>query len=400
MTDRLPRAVLAAGIAAGLVHAATFPLRNPAQVAVATDVYHHAAAAALAGGDLYAVAPPAHPDFRFLYPPVVGAVMLPYGVVGPTGAYAVQTALSLASLAVLGGVLVRTAERFTTLGRTDRALVVGYAVAAPPAVTNLVMGQVNPQLAVGLAAVVLLAERNREGAAAGALAVVATVKPFLAPVGAWLLRRRPSRALGGAAAVGVGLGLAGLAALGPAATTTYLTGTLPRAAATGTFAGPADPRAPYLTVRRALAAVAPGLPAAARLPVAVAVVAPVVVAANRRATNRRTRLAAYQVTVLGVLVLFPLEPFYLQLAAFPLVALCYALEGWPRRLVCAGTLVLSVPATLPVVETWLSALPAWLAEGVLAVAEPVFAVALPAMAGIWLVVAGCLLAQRQPTTPA
>jgi len=386
------RLVLAAGIAAGLVHAVTFPRLKPAQVAVATDVYHHAARAALAGGDLYAVTPPDHPGFRFLYPPVVAVLFLPYGPLGAAGAYAVQTALNLASLLALGVVLARTAGAFVSLEPIDRVLIVGYTVASVPAVTNTVMGQVNPQLAVGLAGVVLLAEQNRTAAAGALLAAVATVKLFLAPVGVWLLRRRPSPAVGGAVVTGLGLAAVGLLALGPEATVTYLIETLPREATTRPFADGPDPEAPYLTVRRQLAVLAPGLPDAARLPVAAAAVAPVVVAATRASGDRRVDLAAVQVVVLAVLVLFPLEPFYLVLATFPLLALVYAVDGVPRALLLGGVVAFSVPVSLGTLETWLSLLGISGSFGqiALAVLEYAFAFALPAMVGVWAVVAGCL----------
>ena len=49
MASRGPRLVLAVGVAVGVVNLVAFPLARPEQVAFATDVYYHAARAALAG---------------------------------------------------------------------------------------------------------------------------------------------------------------------------------------------------------------------------------------------------------------------------------------------------------------------------------------------------------------
>lgn len=400
---RAVRAVLAAGILAGVATLVGLPRADPAQLGLATDVYYHAGRAALAGGDVYAAAPPAHPGYRFLYPPVVVTAVLPHALAGsPAGAYALQAALNLLTAAALAGLLVRTVERARgPLPRVDRLLIAGYAVVSPGVATTLVLGQVNLQLALAVAVGVLAVERSREAAGGVAFALAATVKLFPALVGVWLARVRAWRAILAATATGVGLLLAGAALFGPDLTVAYLTVTLPAEASVGAFAGGPAPGAPYATIRRQLAVLAPWLPAAWLLPAGALVLAPVVAAGSRSVRTRRDRLVALAATLLATLTLFPLEPFYIALALFPLVPLSYLLDpGRTRRLYLAGLLFVSVPVTLRVVEVWLGLLapPAAVAATIRGAARTVFAFVLPPTAGIWLLLAACVRYQHRRAT--
>ncbi|MFB6295225.1 MAG: glycosyltransferase family 87 protein [Halobacteriales archaeon] len=399
MDWRGPRLVLAAGILAGLFQAVFLPRVNPEQLAIATDVYHHAAAAALSGGDPYAVTPPDHPGFRFLYPPVVLAVLLPYGPLGPDLAYAAQTGVNLLTIGAITVLLVRTVEiGGVDLPRIDRLLVAGFAFGSAGMVTNLVNGQVNPQLVLGIAGGAVLLERGREAHSGVAFALAATVKLFPALLGAWLLRARAWRAIGAAVATGLGGLVLGVLVWGPDLTATYVTVALPREASTATFAGGADPTAPQMTVRRQIAFLAPWLSGSLLFPVAVTVLAPVVLAASRTMATLRDRLVALQATLLATLSLFSLEPFYLSLAVFPVVPLLYLLEGrWPRRLFFLGALVAFVPVTLSTVEVWIETLSTGpgVAATLRSVARTAFAFALPPTYGVWLMLAGCVAHQNR-----
>lgn len=396
---RGPRVVLVVGILAGLGQLVLLPRTSPAQVALATDVYHHAAAAALSGGNAYTVTPPAHPGYYFLYPPMILVALLPYGLLSPGIAYAIQTALNLLTTAALAVILLWTIERAgVDLSRLDRALVVGFTFLSVGSVTNLINGQVNPQLALGVAAGVLLLERGREALSGITLAAVATVKLFPALLGAWLLRRRAWRTIIAAVATGVSLFVLGVALLGPDATVSYLTEALPREASTGRFVGGGDPEASQMTIRRQVGFLVPWLPGSALLPVGVIVLAPVVLAAYRRMETLRDRLVALQATWLATLILFPFEPFYLSLALFPTVPLLYVIEGrWSRRLFLVGALVAFAPLSFSTVEMVIGSgvAPEAVTSMALDFSRTAFSFALPPMYGVWLMLGGCVAFQNR-----
>jgi hypothetical protein len=394
-----PRIVLALGLLAGIGQAITLARLQPEQVTLATDVYYHATEAALGGGDPYSVTPPDLPAYYFLYPPVVLGAMLPYGLLDPETVYAVQTAANLLTTAAIALVLLRTIERGgVDPGRADAALVVAFAFGSTGAVTNLLNGQVNPQLALGIAGGVLLVERGRETLAGVVLAAVATVKLFPAVVGAWLLRRRAWRAVGAAVATGCGLMLLGIVAFGPDLTAAWVTDALARESSVGTFEGGPDPGSNKVTIRRQIAFLAPRVPGGWLLPVGAVVLAPVVVAASRTMETFQDRLIALQATLLAMLILVPLEPFYFSLAVFPAVPLLYLVEGrWPRRLYVVGFLLAAVPVTMSSLTVWIDtlSLSPGVADAITSVAGGVFAFALPPMYGIWLMFGACVLYQHR-----
>ncbi|MFB6072308.1 MAG: glycosyltransferase family 87 protein [Halobacterium sp.] len=387
---RGPRLLLAVGVLAGLGNAVVFPATHPEQVALASDVYYAAGRAALHGRGLY-VGP------GFLYPPPVVALFVPHAVLGdPVLAFALQTAVNLACLAGVAVVAVRLAERAgAALAPVDRALVVAFAVASPLPVVNLVNGQVNPVLALAVGAGVLALEADRRAAGGAAFGFAALVKLFPALVGAWLLRRRAWRAIAAATAAGVLALLAGVLVFGPGAYETYVTDVLTGQMSSGSFPDGPDPTAPYATVRRQLALLAPGLSGAGLLAASLAVVAPAVAAANRRVATLTDRLVALQGTLSGVLLAFPLEPFYRVLAFATLLPLLYLLDGRSRRLLLAGALLVAVPVAYAAVALLadLAVLPPSVSAVVLDAARAVFSVVLPPTVGSWLVLAGCVTHQ-------
>lgn len=396
---------MAVAILFGIENGVGLARTQPEQVSLATDVYYHAARAALKGGDFYAVTPPGLDGYHFLYPPVVMLPLLLYGLLGdPTLAYAVQTALNLLTGAALALVMVRTVERAgVELTRLDRGLIAGFTFLSAASAVTLVLGQVNLQLALAFALGAVWIERDREIAAGAVLAAAATVKLYPALVGAWLVRRRAWRTVAAATATGLGLLALGLVAFGPGPTEVFFTETLPGEMSVGTFADGPDPGAPFMTVRRQLAVVAPWIPGAAMFPAAMLVMTPVVLASYRTFEHAVSRLVGLHVTILAILSVIPLEPFYLSLALFPMVPLLYLLDAGPvdpgcaRPLYLAGALVAAIPVTLAGIEATLSVLPVpgAVSGAILAAAPPVLSFALPPTFGVWAMLGACALYQHR-----
>jgi hypothetical protein len=382
-SPRLPRVLLAVGVVLGLGTLVALPATRPQQLGLAASVYTHAAEAAVAGEPFYGVAPPGLPGYRFVYPPVVMLAFLPAGLVGDAGVtFVALVALSLAAGLAVARLVSREIERAGhELTAVDRWLIAGFCCLSSYAAPTLVNGQLNLLLGFGLAAGLGAAERTRRDVGGAVLAVPATVKLFPAAVGLYLLRRRRLRAVQAAIATGLALGLFGLVAFGPDASFAYLTSVLPGEVQSGALAGdPLDHS--FLTVRRQLAALP--LPPSWLPALAVAVVAPFVAVAYRRVESRLDRWFALFATLVGTLLVLPLEGLYFPLLVFPLVPLCYLTPARrPRALLAAGTVLTLLgitPATLDVLAA--SALPG--AEAIVAAAEPVFRVILPGTVGMWL----------------
>jgi hypothetical protein len=383
--------VLAAAVLSGLIAVVVFPRENPDQVALASDVYYAAGRAVLDGQPIY--------DVGFLYPPPVAVAFLPNALLGDTTlAYAYQIVVGVLALAVVAVVGIRLAERAgATLGRTDRALVALAVVGSPASVVNLVNGQVNPVLAAFVAVGALAFESNREWASGAAFAAAALLKVFPALVGAWLLRQRAWRAVAAATAVGVGVLLAGLPVFGVDPYETFATTVLTGEANVATFPDGPDPDEPYATVRRQLAAVAPGLSGARLLAVSLAVLAPFVAAANRVTATVTDRLVGLHAVLTGILVAFPLEPFYAVLAYPTLVPLLYALDGTPRGLFLVGSLLTIAPFALSDVAlvASLPVVPQAVGDAAVGAAETVFTYARVPTFGAFVTFAACALQQHR-----
>jgi hypothetical protein len=383
-SPRRTRVLLALGILFGLGTLVSLPALRPEQLGLAARVYTTAAEAAVAGEPFYGVAPAGLPGYRFVYPPVVMLAALPAGLVGSaTLTFVVLTAVSLAAGLGIAWLAIRETERAgLDLARSDRWLIAGFCCLSSYAAPTLVNGQLNLLLGLGLATGLVATERERATPGGAILALPATVKLFPATVGCYLLRRRRFRAVAAAIAAGLGLALVGLIAFGPDASLTYLTSVLSGEVQSGAFA--ADPLDHgFLTVRRQLAALLPVPPA--WLPaIAVAVVAPIVALSYRRVEGRLDRWFAVLATLVGTLLVLPLEGLYFPLLLFPLVPVLYHTPaGRTRRLLVAGTVLTLLgitPATLEALSA--SGLP--LSTGVVAVAEPIFRVILPGTVGMWL----------------
>jgi hypothetical protein len=399
---RSARIVLALGIGLGLYTLVTMPTVRPEQVGLATRVYAVAAETALAGEPFYGVAPAGLSGYTFVYPPVVLLAFLPYGLLGDaTLAFLLQTCLTLAAGIVLARLLLGVVERAgVELHRLDRVLVAGFVLLSVHTAPTLVNGQVNLVLGLLVAVGFLAAARDRAGLGGAALGLAATVKLFPAAFGASLLRRRDWRTLLAATATGVGLLVLGLVVFGPETTATYLTSVVPSETKTGQLA--ADPLAhDYLTVRRQLAVllgdVAPDL-----VPVvAIAVVAPLVAITYRYAGTHEDRLLAILATVVGTLLVLPLEGLYFPLLYYPLVPLLYLLPaGRSRLLLLVGTVLTFVNATPLGVRAFLDSglLGPALADVVEGLTLPVFRVILPATVGMWFLLAAAVYWQLRGRT--
>ncbi len=389
---RSTRLVLALGIAAGLATLVALPLTRPDQVGLATRVYTRAAEAVLAGEPFYEVAPAGLAGYHFVYPPVVILAVLPYGLLGDaTLAFALQTAVTLVAGLGLTRLLLDALERAGLVPtRQDRLLVGGFVLLSVHTAPTLVNGQVNLVLGLLVAVGLVAAERGRQVAGGAALALAATVKLFPATLGVYLLRERRLRAVAAALATGLGLLALGVVALGPEATETYLTDVLPAEAKTGALA--ADPLAhDYLTVRRQLAAV--GIPAGLIPAGGLAVVAPLVAVTFRRLETRADRLVATLATLVGTLLVLPLEGLYVPLVYYPLVPLLYLLPaGRSRRLLLAGTVLTMVNLTPAGVRAVVDSgvLGPAVGTAVETVSMPLFRVILPATVGLWLLLAAAV----------
>lgn len=391
---RSTRLLLATGVVAGIWSGATLAVTQPEQLTLASDVYYHAARAALAGEDFYATTPPGLPGYRFIYPPVVMLGFLPHALLGsPAAAYALQTTLNLLAIAGISWVLLDAlGRRDVPIDRADRWLVVGFVAAGSWSTGQLVMGQTTLWLALAVAVGLAALERCRDGRAGVAVALAALVKLFPATIGLWFLRQRRYRAVGTALATGLGGLLLGVVVFGPDVTHQYLAEILVERFRGQTFDGVPDPTRNHVTVRRQLAFVLGG-GSPLITPLAFAVVGLPVAVCYRDVSTDVRRLTAVLATLVGTLLVLPLQSLYFSLLLYPAVLLAFALPGSRARfLFVAGTLATFVSLDPSGVATLLGATPNWLATPVVAASREVFSVVLPPTVGMWLVLAGCVAA--------
>lgn len=384
--DAGARAVLAAGVLAGLAYLAYVALWRPSAVALDYRVYHAAGEAVLAGRRVYGVDLVAGPVGSYYYAPVTLPAFAALALLPLRVGFAVWTAVTVAAGLALAWLLVRVTERHVALSRVDHALIAAFVLLSVHAAPSLVYGQTNHLVALALAAgFVLAASRPWSGGAS--FAGAAAVKAFPAVAGVWLLRRRAYAALGAAVASGLGLLVAGLA-LGPARTRRYVTEAMvPRF-----LEGSADvaPGADLVTLRRPLAALFPGHPLVVSAG-AVLLVVPVVAYLYRDLSGPRDRLVAVYGILAATLLALPSLVLYLPVLYFPLVVLLYVLDGRARALVLAGTALTLVSLRLPDLRRLL----ALAGADVPAPVAAAFGVATPPLLGLLLTLAGCVAYRRR-----
>ena len=413
------RVVLLVGILAGLGNVVLVPFANPSQFMLASDVYLYAADAWLAGESIYETAPPDRPGYHYLYPPITILGFLPHALLGSElASFAIQTLLNLGFGIALAAVIWRAlARRTVAITTTDRVLLVGFVLLSAHSAITLLNGQVTIPLAFALAVGFDALDRQRESTAeptgksssthdgtrssrvglhretlAGvAFALAALLKVFPALVGLWLLRLRAWRGVVAALVTGLG-GLAlGAVLLGPDLTVTYLEDVLLARYEEESFAGRPDPMDSTDGVQRQLAALGVGSPIGTVL--AVAILAPAVLALYRRIDTDTRRQAALLGTLVATLLFFPLQPLYFPLLAFPLVLLLYLLPpGHPRTILVIGTLVSFLRPSYDMVAEFVVGLP--VPEGVetvlLTATEALFTFVLLPTVGLWLLLVACL----------
>lgn len=409
------RAVLASGILLGVVVLAAMALERSHMLAANFEVYRVAAEAALAGEDFYAVAPDRFPDFYYLYPPITIVPFLPFAFVGLPAGFAIHTALEIGVGLALAWVIVRWIDRHRSLERLDRVLVAGFVVGSIHAVPSLVYGQVNLRMALLVGVGLFLLERSRgcdpiggadsagtsggrwtsarlETVAGIALAGAALLKVFPAAIGVWLLRLRAWRAVAGALVTGLG-GLAlGAAVFGTGATRTFfLEALLPRDDADA-FVGGLDPTASYVTVRRPLSALFPGLEPVATTALAAALLLVPLAYVYTRMETPVDRLLGAHATVVAIFVFFPSYPLYYVLAFATLVpALYLAVDPLARRLLVAGALLANVVLLGGTLESIVAAVPPGIGDPLGTIGFAALTVSTPVLAGSLVMLAGCVV---------
>lgn len=396
------RVVLVVGVLFGLAYLAYTFTTAADEVALDFEVYYFAAEAVLDGGPLYGVSPVGVGYLVYAYPPLTVLAFLPFTLLPPTAAYLVFTALNLVAGLLAAHVLLAFLGRHgRRLDRGDRALVYAFCTLSVHAMPSTVFGQVNLSLALAFVAGFDWLDRAVDGdpgarkrmerRAGVAFGLAAFVKAFPALVGVWLLRRRAWRAVAAAVGTGVAGLVLGLLVFGPDTSLAYVTEALLPRAGDGAFAGGLDPGASYVTVRRPLSVLFPGLGSLGLTVAALLVVAPIVGAFYARldAATVVGRLVGAYATVAGTLVFLPSFPVYQVLLYFPVVPLLFVLDGRAYRVVVAGALLWNLSVRFDDVRAVLGALGA---EGAASTLRPLFALATPSLVGLGLLFAGCWLA--------
>jgi hypothetical protein len=393
---RGPRIVLAVGLVLGLAYAAFDVLVRPERLGIDYLAYHVAAEAFLRGEAFYGVTPEGLPELiRYVYPPVTIAFFAPLPLLGPweVGFAAHTLGTVLAGAAAAWVTVDYLDDAGVALAGIDRALIYGYAVASVHAMPSLVFGQVNHHLTLAITVGFVALARDREWLGGAALGLAAFWKLFPAALGVWLLVRRRYRAIAAATATGLGLTLLGVLAFGVDTTRTYVeTAILPRTAP-GEFAGGLPPTATYLTLRRPVSNLLPGLDPSLYGPLAALVCAPALAVLYRDTDDRVPWLCGVFGTVAAVLLVFPSYPVYALLLTFPLVALLYLFPaGRPRQVFLASALVANVSIRYDEVAdaVALAGAPEGAEAAADAVLRPLFTFATPPLVGVCGLVLACV----------
>jgi len=407
MNRRGARLVLATGILLGAISLVGLWTARRGMLAINFEVYYHAGQAVLSGdggatgqamlsvSDLYAVTPPDHPAYRFLYPPIAVVPFLPFAPFSsPWPGFAVVTGLQVGAGLVLARMLWRVIEGHgVSLERVDRALIAGFVVGSAYAVPSVFFGNVNLLVALGVAAAVLGIERGREGVAGGALALASLPKIFPAAVGAWFLRRRSWRAAATSVATGLALLVASVALFGVDLHRTYLHRGLLSRVDGARYAGGMDPNALYATIRRPLSILLPNADPLVLAAIAVLVLAPVVGVLLWDLDGSVDRLVAVHGLLAGLLLALPSYFVYYVLLYVSLIPLLYLLDGRGGTLFVVGALVANPATTL---DSFVRAvrtlpLPPAAADAVVTALRPALTFATPTTYGVMLTLVGCVV---------
>ena len=411
MNRRGARLVLATGILFGAVSLANFWTGRRGMLAINFEVYYHAGQfvlgasdagrSVLSAGDLYAVTPPDHPAYRFLYPPIAVVAFLPFALFSsPWPGFAVVTALQVGAGLVLARMLWRVIEgNGIHLERVDRALIAGFVVGSAYAVPSVFFGNVNLLVALGVAVAVVGIERGRESRAGVALALVSLPKIFPAAVGAWFLRRRSWRAAATSVGTGLALLVTSVALFGVDLHRTYLRRGLLSRVDGARYAGGMNPNALYATIRRPLSILLPNVDPLVLAAIAVLVLAPVVGVLLWDIDGSVDRLVAVHGLLAGLLLALPSYFVYYVLLYVSLIPLLYLLEGREGTLFVTGALVATPATTLEtfvrVVRT--APLPPPAADAIVEILRPILTFATATTYGVVLTLGGCVVYATKST---
>ncbi len=386
--------VLAIATLSGVSYTVTTALMSPEQFGLASSVYATAAETWLAGGDPYDVTPDHLGGYYFLYPPIALLVFIPHGLLGLTGAYALQlvvnTVVAIAFIRLLIDALTR---RGTTLERIDIALIGGFIILSPHGVSQFIQGQTTIWLAFAVAIGIDAVDRHRERVAGVGFAFAAIIKVFPAALGLWLLRMRAWRAVLAAIVTGLGAMALGAMLLGPELTVQYLSDVLLARYERESYLRAVDPHTSVGGIRRQLGGLF-GVSDTYMTPLALAILLPILAACYRSIETDVQRQGAALASIIALLMFLPLQPLYFAFAFFPLVILLYRLEwGLARYLLLAGVLCSLVMVDLDAVLGFASMLPGGLENVVTDLATAFFTVALPTDIAMWLMLGGCVAIQ-------
>lgn len=309
--------------------------------------YRYTAKLASEGQAFYGTAPPGLDEWAvYLYPPVTTVAYYPFTVLEWMSGYWLLVGLNvLAGLTVAGAIVYFIEGAGRQLGWLDVALIAGLLVVSPFTFGTIYYGNINLLVALALVVGFLWLERDRSVVAGVAFGFAALFKIFPALVGAWLLRRRAWRAIGGALAVGGGGLLAGVAVYGWDPTAVFFTDVLFNRAETATFVGgyPADGTY-YVTIQRPVSHVLwgifPSAPPELLLPLTLLVAGGLLSVFYSSVETLHERLVAIFATVVVTVTLVPALQWYLVLLFFPMVPLWYLWDGPGRLLFLAGGAVM------------------------------------------------------------
>lgn len=390
------RAILLVGVAVGTFLPVYFFLfAETTPLAWDFRAYVHGANAFLAGEPFVGASPDVG-NGRYVYPPIVVVVFVPYALVGVWSAFLLHSALNVLFGLVLAASIVSVVENRLgrRLARIDRALVVAFCLFSTYPAIALGQGQVDHAVAVSLVAGFLWLERGEEVKSGLAFAFPAVVKLFPALVGIWLLHRRAYRAIAAASAGGLTALGASLLLFGVDTHRRYARFVLAERSRVREFEGTMDPNFMALTLNRPLSVLLAGLDPRLYTLIAALAFLPVLWVLYGRSRTFEDRLVAFLGTLIAILLVSPASNLnHVLYLLFPVVTLAFVLEHGPsRRLVLTGLLVASVPLQ-PAQVRRLSAvvgLPPGSRASLMEMVVPSLTFGSVPLFGLVIVVAGCL----------
>lgn len=400
---RSTRILLGIGILAGLSVYLLTPVEQPAQLMLATDVYHHATSAFLDGGNLYNNHPPDRSGYNFLYPPITVLLFLPHVLTGSAvGAFVLQTLLNIAAALGTTVVIIRALERRAiAITRIDTILIVLLLLASSYGAIQVINGQVNLWLALFLAIGFDAFDRDRTRITGIVFALAALLKVFPAILGLWLLRLRAWWAVGAAIATGLGGLLLGILLFGPELTMTYFVDVLFARFGDSTYDGQPTPTDNVDGIHRQLAALWPA-GSMYFTPISVLIIGSLLAGSYTSVSTRYDRDVAALATICAILLFLPLQPLYFPLITFPLCMLLFRTHDtgikWALTI---GTLFTFIHIDLQAIDLWLSVVPTpdVIADGLVSVATAIFTVILPPTIGLWILFLTCVWMQLSDWHP-